>query len=76
MVADYTVRGESFVPDRPREWSPTSIRTTGFPPLDLAPDGRRFVVMLIASGESAGDKSTVHVTVMLDFFDELKRRLP
>jgi serine/threonine-protein kinase len=76
MVAGYTSRGESFFPDRPREWSPAPIMLTGsYNPLDLAPDGRRFVVYPGSSAESGGARS-VHVTVLLNFFDELKRILP
>jgi hypothetical protein len=43
--------------------------------LDLAPDGKRFAVFLRqeASGEQKG---SVHVTVLLNFFDELRRRAP
>ena len=43
-------------------------------PLDLAPDGKRFVVFL--APESPGGRSNLHVTFLLNFFDELKRRIP
>jgi serine/threonine-protein kinase len=77
MVAGYAVSGESFVPDKPREWSSTFIQmTAGIPPLDLAPDGRRFVISPGSIGAAGDAKSTVHVTVLLNFFDELKRKLP
>jgi serine/threonine-protein kinase len=77
MVAAYTAHGESFTADKPRQWSPTPIlMTAGIPPLDLSPGGRRFVAAPAPFAESADGRSTVHVTVLLNFFDELKRRLP
>jgi hypothetical protein len=42
--------------------------------LDIAPDGRRFVVL--APPESGIEPATVHATILLNFFDELRRRLP
>jgi hypothetical protein len=47
--------------------------TDNLPPLDLAPDGKRFVVFL--APESPGGRSDVHVTFLLNFFDELKPRV-
>src|SRR5262249_8573105 len=45
MVADCNVRGDSFEPGKPRQWSPRRIATM-FPyaNLDLHPDGKRFLV--------------------------------
>jgi Tol biopolymer transport system component/predicted Ser/Thr protein kinase len=78
MVATYTAKGDSFAADKPRLWSNTQILNTG--PgiqwsMDLAPDGKRFAVFPIpeATGEQKG---SVHVTVLLNFFDELRRRVP
>jgi serine/threonine-protein kinase len=77
MVATYTARGDSFNADRARQWSPVQIAQTGiYPPLDLAPDGKRFAVLSLAAQGGGGDKTTVHVTVLLNFFDELRRRVP
>jgi Tol biopolymer transport system component len=76
MVAAYTVRADSFATDKPRPWSNTQIREpAGIWNLDLAPDGKRFAVFLRpdAIGEQKG---SVHVTVLLNFFDELRRRVP
>jgi hypothetical protein len=76
MVADYTVQGDSFEPGKPRVWSDKQIFSTGlFPNLDLMPDGKRFVVF--ARPETTGEgKASVHVTFLLNFFDELRRRTP
>jgi serine/threonine-protein kinase len=76
MVADYTVRGDSFVTDTPRVWSSARVLRTGvIANFDLAPDGKRVVAFPRPHGE-ADEGGSVHVTMLLNFFDELKRRLP
>ena len=75
MVVDYTLDGASFVPGKPRVWSDKQLFYPGTSNLDLAPDGKRFVVLDLPEA-AAGAKSSVHVTMLLNFFDELKRRIP
>jgi Tol biopolymer transport system component len=76
MVTPYIVTGRAFSPGKPAAWSETPIGLTGVNiPLDLAPDGKRFVVFP-GIETVAADKSTLHITFLLNFFDELKRRLP
>jgi serine/threonine-protein kinase len=75
MVVDYTVDGASFSAGKPRLWSDKQLFYIGTANLDLAPDGKRFVVFSMP--ESAPrEKSSVHVTMLLNFFEELKRKLP
>jgi hypothetical protein len=74
MVVDYTVDGASFVPGKPRLWSDKQLFFPGVPNLDLAPDGKRFAVLALPDAEQA--KGSVHVTMLFNFFDELKRRIP
>ena len=75
MAVSYNA-GDTFSPDAPRQWSETAIQFTDhYPPLDLAPDGKRFVVFL-APESASGGSTTVHVNFLLNFFDELKRRAP
>jgi serine/threonine-protein kinase len=75
MVVDYTAGGASFVPGKPRLWLDKQLFYTGTSNLDLAPDGKHFAVLSLP--ESAlGEKRSVHVTMLLNFFDELTRRLP
>jgi hypothetical protein len=75
MVVDYRVEGISFVPGKPRPWSDKQLFFTGAFNLDLAPDGKRFAVL--AQSENAGlERGSVHVVMLLNFFDELKRRIP
>jgi Tol biopolymer transport system component len=77
MVAAYTAKADSFAPDKPRPWSDARILEVPGGPwdLDLAPDGKRFAVF--PRPDAAGEqKGSVHVTVLLNFFDELRRRVP
>jgi len=75
MVVDYAVEGDSFVPGKPRVWSDKQLFYSGTSNLDLAPDGKRFAVL--STPEAAGmEKGSAHVTMLLNFFDELKRRIP
>jgi serine/threonine-protein kinase len=76
MVAVYIASADSFAADKPRLWSNAQIREpAGIRNLDLAPDGKRFVVSLRPEA-TGGQKGSVHVTVLLNFFDELRRRVP
>jgi Tol biopolymer transport system component/predicted Ser/Thr protein kinase len=78
MVAAYTASADSFAANKPRPWSNTQILQPGAFQnwvLDLAPDGKRFAVF--PRPESTGEqKGSVHVTVLLNFFDELRRSVP
>jgi serine/threonine-protein kinase len=74
MVVNYTVASGSFVPGRPRLWLDQRLFTLGTSNLDLAPDGKRFAVL--TAPEAAGEKTSVHVTMLLNFFDEIRRRVP
>jgi serine/threonine-protein kinase len=75
MVVDYTVAGTSFMPGEPRLWSDTHLFYTGTSNLDLAPDGKHFIVLALPEAASA-EKGSVRVTMLLNFFDELKRKIP
>jgi len=75
MVVDYTVDSTSFMPGEPRLWSDTHLFYTGTSNLDLAPDGKRFIVLALPETASA-EKGSVRVTMLLNFFDELKRKIP
>jgi hypothetical protein len=86
MVADYSVEGESFHAMKPRVWSErrialgtsfpsVTIFDTGLRPFDLMPDGKRIITWETPT-EANEPKVNVHVTVLLNWFDELRRRLP
>ena len=71
MAARYTVQGDTFVAEKPRVW----IAKLGGTLFDVAPDGRR--VAVLAPVESADAPKQEHeVVLLLNFFDELRRRAP
>ena len=77
MVASYTTKGATFVPDKPSLWSDHRIfnpRGAGSARIyDLAQDGERFAVFEPPEGEQ---KPETHVNLLLNFFDEVRRRVP
>ena len=75
MVAEYQTSGDSFVVRKTRQWSSTQIFSPGFVPLNLSPDGKR-VALLEDPALRAEKKENLHVTFLLNFFDELRRRAP
>jgi serine/threonine-protein kinase len=75
MVVDYTANGDSFMVGKPRLWCDRMLFNPGALHLDLAPDGKHFAVA--AAPENAGpEKGSVHLVFLLNFFDELRRRIP
>jgi serine/threonine-protein kinase len=76
MVAGYTVKGDSFLPDKPRMWSEKRLANVGrLSNYDLAPDGKR-IVALMPDESTEGQKAQSHVIFLQNFFDELRRRVP
>jgi Tol biopolymer transport system component len=71
MVASYTSEGDSFRAEKPRLGSSVrfSSRTAGRS-FDLHPDGERFA--LTADRESQSHDDTHHVTLIFNFFNELR----
>jgi len=72
MVVGYTVKGESFVADKPRAWTASLPGLGGF---DVAPDGKRLVVLLRATPREAPRPDRT-VVLLQNFLDELRRRAP
>jgi dipeptidyl aminopeptidase/acylaminoacyl peptidase len=74
QVVPYAVNGRTFVPGKPRLWSSTPIDLNAVAyPLDIAPDGRSFVTAV--APDSGAAHENLHVTFLLNFFDELKRKI-
>jgi serine/threonine-protein kinase len=75
MVVSYTAEGNSFAAGRPRVWSPTPIRRDGVRQnFDMSADGTRAVVFPPPPpGQTEG---SLHATFLLNFFDEVRRRIP
>jgi hypothetical protein len=76
MVAAYTTTGDSFHADKPQLWSPGQFTGRGpYSNFDVHPDGKRFAVLKAPA--STGETSPVNkVSFILDFFDELRRKVP
>ena len=78
MVATYATKDDLFLPNRPARWSPFQVMV---PPttiqmarssVDLAPDGKRFAVLVPTDTQTP--QASTHVNVLLNFFDELARK--
>ena len=63
------------LPGKPRLWSEEQIYDTGTVHAALAPDGKRFAVFPRPDTAEEGNGS-LHVTFLLNFFDELRRGVP
>ncbi len=75
MVTNCTAKGDSFAAGKPQVWARENLPSLGGNyPYDLAPDGKRFAVVLNPGGTQV--RSTDSVTVLLNFFDELRRKVP
>ena len=75
MVTTYTVKGDSFIADTPRVWSEKQLANTGITSnFDLAPDGKRFAVVMPADNPEPRETRS-HVTLVVNFFDEVRRRV-
>jgi serine/threonine-protein kinase len=75
MAMDYRVEGDTFVPGKRRLWYEGQVFYPGNSNLDITPDGKRFAVLTTPEG-ARETKGSVHVTMLLNFFDDLKRRMP
>jgi serine/threonine-protein kinase len=77
MATAYVAKGDSFVAGKPRPWSNKQLFLDFDKKwnLEVAPDGKRFIVAL-APDSTGQPKGSVHVTFLLNFFDELRRRIP
>ncbi len=53
----------------------SATRTPASRNFDLAPDGKRFAVLMTA-GEIGEQEAPTHLTFLHNFFDELERRVP
>jgi len=75
MVTSYSVVGDAFVAAKPRLWSNTRLFNTGLVQnFALAPDGKRFAVLMSAENPEPG-VTQGPAMLMLNFFDEVRRRV-
>jgi hypothetical protein len=79
MVASYTTKGSSFVADNPRMWSEKQLGVGAsnvlVPNYDIAPDSKRIIALMPADTPNA-QQAQNHVIFLMNFLDELRRRVP
>jgi serine/threonine-protein kinase len=74
MVAPYRVVGGAFVAGAPQAWSSRQLGDTGvLPNFDIAPDGER-IAALIPVVRPEDQQSRNHITILLNFSEEVRRR--
>jgi hypothetical protein len=79
MATDYSLEGGVLAAGKPREWSDKALAFMGSGnyPYALAPDGKRFAVVLPpARSEQPRQEVTDRVEVLLNFSEELARKVP
>ena len=76
LTAEWSSRGDSFQVSKPRLWSNKELfLPEGASNFTLAPDSKR-IAALMPPEAMTGTNGSVHVTFLLNFFDELRRRVP
>jgi serine/threonine-protein kinase len=76
MMVDYSASGDSFSNEKPHLWSDRQIRDMGTVfNYDLTPDGKR-IVAFPPDTASIAESGSVKVSFLLNFLDELRRRVP
>jgi Tol biopolymer transport system component/predicted Ser/Thr protein kinase len=77
MMAAYTVKGDSFVADKPRVWSEKIVANLGLngANYDLTPEGKRIVALMPAEApkEQLADNQVIFLQ---NFFDDVRRKAP
>ena len=79
MVADVSTTATSFAAGTPRQWVewviPWHDERRAYRNFDVAPDGKRILVLRASDGPAQAGSRTA-VTLLLGFFDELRRLAP
>ncbi len=78
MTTRYESKADQFSPEKPRSWSTLALfNSTGHLNMDTAADGKRFVVAMSPNFESSrGPAPSPPVIFLMNFFDEVQRRIP
>ena len=76
MIVPYSEKNGAFVSGKPRQWTSTRLADTGvINNFDVHPDGTRVLGLLPADLE-ADRRNRNSITVVLNFSDEVRRRVP
>jgi serine/threonine-protein kinase len=73
MVASYKAAGESFTASEPRPWSSHTLADTGVLP-NFAVDASGERIIALMSTPPGNPQSSNHVTIILNFAEEVRRR--
>ena len=73
MVVSYTLTGEAFTASEPRPWSPHTLTDTGVLP-NFAVDASGERILALMPVPPKDPQSPNHVTVILNFGEEVRRR--
>jgi Tol biopolymer transport system component/tRNA A-37 threonylcarbamoyl transferase component Bud32 len=71
MELAYSEKGDSFLAEKARRWSDSVIPYA----FDMSSDGNRILTSVL-EGSAKGQDSDSHVTLLLNFVDEVRRRVP
>ncbi|MFN0168647.1 MAG: protein kinase domain-containing protein, partial [Bryobacteraceae bacterium] len=74
MAVSYSVNGATFAAGKQRLWTEARVRILAGPTYDIAPDGKRLAAILREVDLS--EKLPASLTILLNFFDELRRKAP
>lgn len=75
LVTNYRVEGNTFIVGATRAWPSQPLADTGvLANFDLAPDGQHLVALMPAI-PATGRQTVNHVTVVLNYFEEVRRRV-
>jgi len=73
MVVPYTAAGDSFTSGKPRLWSSVSVSPIlSARNYDVSRDGKHIVALV---GTESDSKNATRVTVLVNFFDEVARKI-
>ena len=75
MMVSYEVNGESFSVGKSHLWSSRQVTAGGRQDVDLSPDGKHCAVLLTPDRSTEAGPAG-EVSILLNFFDELRRRAP
>ncbi len=75
MAVSYRASGDTFTTTKPRVWSEVRLTSSNLATFDITPDGKHIVAVL-PEGAEEKPKPDNHLTVLLNFTDELRRKVP
>ena len=72
-----SLRADAFVAGTPRVWARRDAQVPlAGTPFDVHPDGKRAAMFPDETATAKPESGSVHVTMLLNFADELRRRAP